>query len=332
MTMLAALLAQRDTISSVFAPVSTPAHKEKALAVLALALSAVVFVVVCGLIVYSVYRYRARPADADREPPQVYGSAQVEAAWTVIPLVLVVILFLATARVITDVQAAEPPPGALAVTVIGHQWWWEIRYPDLGVVTANELHVPVSDAAHKRPTFLTLESGDVAHSFWIPRLAGKTDLLPNRTNRMWVEPLETGTFLGQCAEYCGTQHAHMLLRVVVDSPEAFARWTEAQRRPAASDLAARDSVAAAGERVFLRTACISCHAVSGTVATGRYGPDLTHLMSRATIGSGAAANTRERLRAWVKNPDAVKSGVLMPAMQLDSARLDELTAYLTTLQ
>jgi cytochrome c oxidase subunit 2 len=332
MTMLAALLSQQDTISSVFAPVSTPAHQEKSLAILALALSAVVFAVVCGLIAYSVYRYRARPADADREPPQIYGSAQIEAAWTVIPLVLVVILLLATARVITDVQAAEAPPSALAVTVVGHQWWWEIRYPELGIITANELHVPVSDTAHKRPTFLTLESGDVAHSFWIPRLAGKTDLIPNRTNRMWVEPFVTGTFLGQCAEYCGTQHAHMLLRVVVDSPEAFARWTEAQRRPAVSDLARSDSMAASGQRVFLGTACISCHAVSGTVATGRYGPDLTHLMSRATIGAGAAANTRERLRAWVKNPDAIKPGVLMPAMQLDSARLDELTAYLTTLQ
>src|SRR5271170_4788809 len=140
MTMLAAWLSQQDTISSVFAPVSTPAHKEKALAILALALSAVVFVVVGGLIAYSVYRYRARGAEADREPPQVYGSPQIEAAWTVIPLVLVVILLLATARVITDVQAAEAPPGALAVTVVGHQWWWEIRYPGLGIVTANELH------------------------------------------------------------------------------------------------------------------------------------------------------------------------------------------------
>jgi cytochrome c oxidase subunit 2 len=149
---------------------------------------------------------------------------------------------------------------------------------------------------------------------------------------MWVEPFQTGTFLGQCAEYCGTEHAMMLLRVVVDSPAAFQRWTDAQRRPATSDLAALDSAASAGRRVFLGTACISCHAVNGTVATGRYGPDLTHLMSRTTIAAGAAPNTRERLRAWIKNPDDVKPGALMPAMQLDDARLDQLIAYLTTLQ
>lgn len=330
MTFDAVVSAQQDTVSSIFAPVSTPAARESALATLALILSGVVFVVVGGLIVYSVFRYRARRADADREPPQVYGSAQIEAAWTVVPLVLVVILLLATARVITDVQAAEAPADALAITAVGHQWWWEIRYPALGIVTANEIHIPVSDAANKRPTFLTLQSVDVDHSFWIPRLAGKTDLIPGRTNRMWVEPYVTGTFLGQCAEYCGIQHAHMLLRVVVDSPEAFARWVEAQRQPAPP--AVSDSAAATGRRVFLQTACISCHAVRGTVATGRYGPDLTHLMSRTTIAAGAAPNTREKLRAWVKNPDEIKSGVLMPAMQLDDAQLDQLVAYLTTLQ
>jgi cytochrome c oxidase subunit II len=323
---------QQDTVSSIFAPVSTPAMRGDRLAILALILSAMVFIVVAGLIVYSIYRYRARPADADREPPQVYGSTQVEAAWTVIPLVLVVILLLATARVITDVQGAPIPPTALPVTVIGHQWWWEVRYPSLGIVTANEVHVPVSDSAHRRPTFITLQSADVAHSFWIPRLAGKTDLIPGRTNRMWVEPFETGTFLGQCAEYCGTEHAYMLLRVVVDSPQTFQRWADAEHQPVTSDVAMLDSTARAGQRVFLGTACISCHTVNGTVATGRYGPDLTHLMSRTTIAAGAAPNTRERLRAWIKNPDAVKPGALMPAMQLDDARLDQLVSYLTTLQ
>jgi len=198
------------------------------------------------------------------------------------------------------------------------------------VVTANELHIPVSDSAARRPTFLTLESADVAHSFWVPRLAGKTDLIPNKTNRMWVEPHEAGTFLGQCAEYCGTQHAHMLLRVVAEPPEQFARWVEQQRQKA--DTAPADSTAAAGRRTFLRTACISCHTVAGTVATGRYGPDLTHLMSRATIGAGVAPNTRDRLRAWVRNPDDLKHGVLMPAMQLDDEQLDQLVDYLLTLR
>lgn len=319
-----------DTVSSIFAPVSTPAVKEADLAKMVLVLSAVVFVVVAGLVAYSVVRFRAGRGEQGTEPPQVYGSAQVEAAWTVIPIIIVIVLVLATGRVIHEVQAAPEPPNAVRVTVVGRQWWWEIRYPELGVVAANELHVPVSDSANRQPTFLTLESADVAHSFWVPRVAGKTDLIPNKTNRMWVEPHEPGTYLGQCAEYCGTQHAHMLLRLVAEPPEQFARWVKQQRQAAATVPA--DSAAAAGRRVFLGTACISCHTVAGTVATGRYGPDLTHLMSRKTIGAGVAPNTRDRLRAWVRNPDDLKHGVLMPAMQLDDEQLDQLVEYLLTLR
>jgi len=319
-----------DTISSIFAPVSTPAVKEADLARMVLVLSAIVFVVVAGLMVYSLVRFRAGRGEQGTEPPQVYGSAQVEAAWTVIPIIIVIVLVLATGRVIHEVQAAPEPPNTVRVTVVGRQWWWEIRYPQLGVITANELHVPVSDPTVRRPTFLTLESADVAHSFWVPRLAGKMDLIPNKTNRMWVEPHQAGTYLGQCAEYCGTQHAHMLLRVVAEPPEQFARWVEQQRQTPAA--APADSAATAGRRVFLRTACISCHTVGGTVATGRYGPDLTHLMSRETIGAGVAPNTRNRLRAWVRNPDDLKHGVLMPAMQLDDEQLDQLVAYLLTLR
>ena len=328
--MLSIALQAADTISSIFAPVSTPAVKEADLAKMVLVLSAVVFVVVAGLLVYSLVRFRAGRGEQGTEPPQVYGSAQVEAAWTVIPIIIVIVLMLATGRVIHEVQAAPEPPNAVRVTVVGRQWWWEIRYPELGVVTANELHVPVSDSANRQPTFLTLESADVAHSFWVPRVAGKTDLIPNKTNRMWVEPHQAGTYLGQCAEYCGTQHAHMLLRIVAEPPEQFARWVEQQRQNAAA--APADSAAAAGRRVFLGTACISCHTVGGTVATGRYGPDLTHLMSRETIGSGVAPNTRDRLRAWVRNPDDLKHGVLMPAMQLDDEQLDQLVEYLLTLR
>jgi cytochrome c oxidase subunit 2 len=327
---LSITLQAADTISSIFAPVSTPAAKEADLAKLVLWLSAAVFVVVAGLIAYSVIRFRAPAGKQGAEPPQVYGSAQVEAAWTAVPLILVIVLMLATARVIHEVQAAPAPPNAVEVTVIGRQWWWEIRYPKLGVVTANELHVPISDSVTRHPTFLTLESADVVHSFWVPRVAGKTDMIPNRTTRMWVEPHEAGTYLGQCAEYCGTQHTLMLLRIVAEPPEQFARWVEQQRQTAAT--APVDPVAAAGRQVFLSTVCTSCHAVAGTVARGRLGPDLTHLMSRATIGAGAAPNTRERLRAWLRNPDDLKHGVLMPAMQIDDKYLDQLVAYLLTLR
>ena len=328
--MTSVTLQAADTVSSIFAPVSTPAMKEASLARMVLALSLVVFVVVGGLIVYSVVRFRARKEQPDAEPPQVYGSAQVEAAWTAVPLIIVIVLMLATGRVIHEVQAATQPPNAVEVTVVGRQWWWEIHYPKLGVVTANELHVPVSDSIVRRPTFLTLESSDVAHSFWVPRLAGKTDLIPNRTNHMWVEPHTAGTYLGQCAEYCGTQHTLMLLRVVAEPPEEFARWVEQQRQRASAPPA--DSAATEGRRVFLGTVCASCHTVAGTSANGRIGPDLTHLMSRATIGAGVAPNTRDRLHAWVRNPDELKHGVLMPAMQIDDAYLDQLVAYLLTLR
>jgi cytochrome c oxidase subunit 2 len=312
---------------NIFAPHSTPAREIVDLSTFVLAITGLIFVVVASLLVYAVVRFRVTPANADREPAQVYGSTQIELAWTVVPVLIVVVLFAATARVIHAIQDAPKPPTAIEVTVIGHQFWWEYRYPQLGIVTANELHVPVSDSARPRPTFLTLMSADTDHSFWIPALGGKTDLIPSRINRMWFDPQRTGLFLGQCAQYCGTQHAKMLQRVSVDSHEEFAAWVEAQRQPAAEDPAAL-----AGRRVFETTACINCHAIRGTVATGRFGPDLTHLMSRSTIASGAAENTPENLRVWLQNPDAIKPGSLMPAMQVSDAELDALVRYMQSLR
>jgi cytochrome c oxidase subunit 2 len=313
--------------SSVFAPVSAPADSSYASALVVLAVTGGIAIVVGSLLAYSLVAFRRRPDDDGSEPPQVYGSEQVELAWTVIPILVVVVLCLVTARTVYDVQGAEPPPGALDVTVVGHQWWWEFRYPALGITTANELHVPLSDPAAPTPTFLRLESADVAHSFWVPRLAGKTDLIPNRVNRMWIAPREPGLFLGQCAEYCGTQHAHMLLRVYVHPRAEFDAWVAAQRQVAVADPAV-----AAGRHVFETTACINCHTVRGTVANGRFGPDLTHLMSRETLVAGAAPMTREALQAWIADPDRVKPGSLMPAMKLDDAELGQLVSYLVTLR
>jgi cytochrome c oxidase subunit II len=228
--------------------------------------------------------------------------------------------------VIHAIQDAPEPAGAIEVTVIGHQYWWEFRYPKLGIVTANELHIPVSGPDHPTPTFLQLLSADTDHSFWVPELAGKTDLIPNHPNRMWLDPQSTGVFVGQCAQYCGTQHAKMLLRVSVDGPEEFAAWIQAQQKPAVEDAAA-----IAGRRVFERNACMNCHAVGGTSADGRFGPDLTHLMSRATIAAGAAQNTPDNLRLWIQNPSAIKPGSLMPAMHLSDADLNAVVSYMETL-
>jgi len=312
--------------TTIFAPASTPAEAIAGLSFLVLGVTATIFVVVCGLLVYTLVRFR-RTTDEGDEPPQVYGSNQVELAWTVVPMLIVVVLFLATARVITRVQRADRPDNAIAVVAIGHQFWWEYRYPGLDVVTANELHVPVSDPEHPTPTFITLLSADTDHSFWVPRLAGKTDLIPNQINSTWLEPTETGLFLGQCAQYCGTQHAKMLIRVYVDARSAFDRWITEQRRPSQTD----DSVSS-GRRIFQTTSCINCHTIAGTAANGRVGPDLTHLMSRETIASGVVENTPENLRRWIRNPDDIKPGARMPPMNLTARELDAVTAYLASLR
>jgi cytochrome c oxidase subunit 2 len=313
-------------IPSIFKPESTPADSIYGLSLLVLAIAGFIFAFVVGLLVYSVSKFRRRAND-NSEPPQVYGSSQIELAWTVIPVLIVLVLFMATARVIHAIQDAPKPAGAVDVTVIGHQFWWELRYPGLGIVTANELHVPVSNSAHPTPTFLKLLSADTDHSFWVPRLAGKTDLIPNRVNNMWIDPHDAGVYVGQCAQYCGIQHAKMLLRVYVDSRDQFDRWVRDEKKSAVADKATEE-----GRRIFETTACINCHAVSGTVADGRFGPDLTHLMSRDTIASGAAPSTPENLKAWIQDPDSVKPGSLMPAMKLNEHDLDELTAYLETLR
>ena len=312
--------------TNIFAPASTPAKSIADLSIFVLVITGIIFVVVFGLLVYSIVKFRGRAIGANREPAQVYGSTQIELAWTIVPILIVVVLFLATARVIHAVEDAPEPAGAVEVTVIGHQYWWEFRYPKLGIVTANELHIPVSDPSHSTPTFLQLLSADTDHSFWVPELAGKTDLIPNHPNRMWMDPQRTGVFLGQCAQYCGTQHAKMLLRVSVDGPEDFAAWARAQQRPAVEDVGA-----IAGRRAFERNACMNCHAVGGRPANGRFGPDLTHLMSRATIAAGAAENTRQNLRLWIQNPGAIKPGSLMPAMKLSDADLDAVVSYMETL-
>jgi cytochrome c oxidase subunit II len=314
-------------LTNIFSPESTPAKSIFSLSMFVLAVTGIIFTVVFTLLVYSVVKFRGNPADAGREPAQVYGSTQIELAWTIIPVLIVVVLVLATARVIHAVQDAAMPPNAVEVTAIGHQFWWEFRYPTLGIVTANELHIPVSDPAHPTPTFLKLFSADTDHSFWIPQLAGKTDLIPNHPNSMWMDPLRTGIFLGQCAQYCGTQHAKMLLRVSVDSHDDFAAWVRGQQRPAV-----QAEKALVGRRVFETTACINCHAIRSTAANGRFGPDLTHLMSRSTIASGAADNTPDKLRLWIQNPDAIKPGSLMPAMKLNDSELDAVVSYMETLR
>lgn len=315
---------------SILAPASTPAHEIYGLSLFVLMITGAIFAVVAGLLVFVIIKFRARQSDEQHEPAQIYGSAQVELAWTVIPVLIVVVLFLTTARIIFAIQDEPKPTSALDVTVVGHQFWWEFRYPKLGIVTANELHVPVSTPQEPEPTYLRLLSADVDHSFWVPQLAGKTDLIPNHPNEMWIDPQKAGLYFGQCAQFCGIEHAMMLIRVYVDTPQQFDAWVKQQQKPGAQNDAQSGAVAE-GRHILETEACVNCHTISGTAAKGTFGPDLTHLMSRATIAAGAAENTPENLRAWIKDPSTFKPGVLMPAMQLSDQQIDQVVAYLSTL-
>jgi cytochrome c oxidase subunit 2 len=339
---------------SIFDPVSPPAESIRSLSVLVLAITGFIFVVVEGILIYSIVRFRRRGAATGAEPPQVYGSKPIEIAWTAAPALIVFILVLVTARTLWEVNVPPPPPKAkdntLFVTVVGRQWWWEYTYDhyngrELGFTTANELHVPASEEGIPRPVYLTLKSADVCHSFWVPRLAGKTDLIPGRINSMWFQTDRTGLYVGQCAEYCGTQHANMLLRVYVDPPEAFESWLKLQRQdrwPIKDDPRLRDPRVTAGAKGFLAQSCVNCHAVRGTPAKGSYAPDLTHLMSRRTLAAGMTANDPEdypldhledsKLGAWVANPQKIKQGCLMPAFGLGTEDRDNLVRYLLTLR
>src|SRR5437867_9226442 len=307
---------------NIFAPVSTPALAIRDLSFIVLAITGAIFLIVAGFAVYTLIRFGRRPTNPEVEPAQVYGSSHMRLALTVVPLMIVLFLLLVTARYDYGIERRHQPPDALEITVVGNQWWWEIRYPKLGIVTANEIHVPVSDAANPAPTFITVKSVDVAHSFWVPQLAGKMDAIPNKTNRVWIEPRQVGTYVGQCAEYCGLQHALMLLVVVVHPKEEFRAWVAAQQTAPAERAAAR-----AGRDLFSSLACVNCHSIRGTPGNGVFGPDLTHLRSRSPLGAGGVRNTRENLRARVVDPAAFKGGALMTASTLDDAQLCPLCPY-----
>jgi cytochrome c oxidase subunit II len=332
-------------------PVSPPAESIRFLFYFVTAVCAFILAVVWGVLFYSLARFKRKRNTAANsqagaagivpsEPPQVYGSFPIEVAWTVAPGIIVLLLALVIVRTEFEVRVKPPPetPGshAMKATVIGHQWWWEyvIDQDDdkqIGVVTANELHVPASgnsdEPSAARPVYLTLKSADVCHSFWVPRLAGKTDLIPGRTNQMWFQTAQPGLYVGQCAEYCGTQHANMLLRVYVDTPEDFAAWLSNEQKPAVDDAAQRE-----GQQAFMAQSCVNCHTIRGTTAHGRFGPDLTHLAARETFAGGMIPLNRDNLRRWVRDPQQIKTECLMPAFGLSDRIVNLITDYLMTLK
>ena len=290
-----------------------------------------VFVLVQGLIIVSIVRFRERRDDDGTLPKQVHGNPRLEVIWTIIPAVILAAIAVPTVQTIWEL--ADEPEGMLHVEVIGHQWWWEFRYEDYeGLVTANELHIPTG-----RTVLLEMTSADVIHSFWVPKLAGKQDTVPGRTNTLKIEATEEKEYFGQCAEYCGLSHANMRVRVVAQSPADFEQW--AQDQSADYQRPERGTLAAEGERLFLRElgSCVQCHAIRGSDAASTVGPDLTHFASREWFAGAIFVNNDENLAAWLDDPPKMKpmapgDGMGMPDYDLTAEEIDALVAFLRHLE
>jgi cytochrome c oxidase subunit 2 len=276
-------------------------------------------VVVLAVITWILLRYRQRPGEA--LPPQTRGHSLLEIAWTIAPALVLLVIAVPTIQIVFRTQAPASPQ-ALEIDVIGKQWWWEYRYPKLGVVTANELHVPAG-----RPVVLKLVGWDVIHSFWVPQIAAKRDVIPGRRDQITFTADTPGTYWGQCAEFCGTSHANMLLRLMVDPPEQFDRWVQAQLAAPGEPT----GPAADGKTLYTTRACVGCHTIRG-VSAGVLGPDLTHFGSRTTLAAGLLPNGPQTVAAWLKDPQAVKPGAKMPDLGLTDDEARALAAYLLSLK
>jgi cytochrome c oxidase subunit 2 len=325
----AVLLAACNGTTSYMDATGTAGKHEATLGWWLTAVACVVVLFVSVAVLLGISRHRNDPHRGD-EGVMPRRDVKSGLSWIYVGVaVSVVILAISFGGTLVTLNAASRPriTPSLTVDVTGHQWWWEVTYsqaddPSLGFTTANELHLPVG-----QPVRVRLHSADVIHSFWVPQLAGKMDVIPGQVNETWLEARQPGDSRGMCGEYCGMQHAMMALDVRAESPEAFRRWADARRAGAKAPATAS---ANAGRVVFARS-CGVCHAVAGTEALGRMGPDLTHLESRPTIGAGALTNTNEHLAQWIRNAPAVKEGVRMPPMALSDAELRDVVAYLETL-
>jgi cytochrome c oxidase subunit 2 len=292
-------------------------------------LSLFITVIVGILILAGIFRRRSTPRSSDPRlvPLERSGSGL---SWVYIGTALSTLALLASAAWTFDVLGAVAGPEgrktAFTIHITGHQWWWEAEYDDGKpadrFATANEFHVPTG-----KPVRLILTTSDVIHSFWVPALSGKMDMIPNQHNETWIEADTAGTYRGQCTEFCGLQHAHMALAVIAESPERFQAWWQAQVK---ATSAPENQTARAGEQQFMDH-CAVCHTIRGTQAGGYLGPDLTHLMSRTTIAAGTLPNTPGNLLGWVADPQRIKPGNLKPAVELSGSSLTELGAYLETL-
>jgi cytochrome c oxidase subunit 2 len=315
-----------------------------------------VFVLVEGVLIYAIFRFRGKPGDP--EPHQTHGNTTVEIIWTVIPALILAAIAVPTVRAIFQTNAT-PAKDALTIEVVGHQWWWEFRYPEYNLTTANELHVPVG-----RTVSLRMGSADVIHSFWVPQFAAKRDVFANRETRMWFKAEVEGDYPAQCAEFCGIQHARMAYRIRAQKPEEFRAWVAHMQTlgpkpapgtpPAPKPTATRATAGevktatagatlqqpgppagpqnpqyATGEQLFMTKGCVGCHSLQAVNAPkGMVGPNLANVGARSYIAAGTLKNTDENLARWIRNPQEIKKGVLMPNLGVSETEAQALVAYL----
>lgn len=300
-------------------PSGTVAQRQSVIWWVAFGLGAAIYVGVVGLVLRLVYvnwKGTHLPLSKSRSQLLIWGGG------IVLPIAVLSLLFVLTLDTMV-VLATSNTTTNRTIQVTGNQWWWEVRYPESDIVTANEIHIPVGETIK-----FELTSADVIHSFWVPELGGKLDLIPGRTNTFWLQADEAGTYRGQCAEYCGRQHAHMAFLVIAHPPEEFQQWLNHQEQPAS---APQSELAVQGQTIFLNSQCAGCHTIAGTDATGDQGPDLTHVGSRRTLGAVTLLNTHDNLKAWIRDSHQFKPGNLMPAQDVSDEELDAITTYLNSL-
>ncbi|HVB65027.1 MAG TPA: cytochrome c oxidase subunit II [Nitrolancea sp.] len=291
-------------------------------------MSVVVFIIVQGVLIYSVIRFRRKPGSP--EPHPTHGNTKLEITWTILPALILAVITVPTLATISSF-AKKPGAGSMTVQVVGHQWWWEFDYPGQGVVVADEMHIPIGV-----PIEVELRSNDVIHSFWVPKLAGKQDVVPNQHNHLSFTANEIGTFRGQCAEFCGAQHANMAFTVVVQSQADYDAWLAKQKLPA-TNIPSSDQLVAQGKQVFFTAGCVGCHTINGAElngvqALGIVGPNLTHVGSRTGLAGEVLTQTQANIATWVHNPQKVKPGTLMPNLGLTVDQANAVAAYLESLK
>jgi cytochrome c oxidase subunit 2 len=286
-----------------------------------------VFVLVEGVLVYAIFRFRGKPGDA--EPHQTHGNTTVEIIWTVIPALILAAIAVPTVEAIFQTNAT-PKKDALTIEVVGHQWWWEFRYPEYNLTTANEIHIPVG-----RTVSLRMGSADVIHSFWVPQFSAKRDVFANRETRLWFKAEVTGDYPGECAEFCGIQHARMGYRIRAQQPAEFQSWvahmqTLGPKAPGAKPSSGTQGAPyATGEKLFQAKGCVACHSLQSVNAPkGMVGPNLANVGARSYIAAGTLKNTDENMARWIRNPQAIKKGVLMPNLGVTEPEALALVAFL----